>query len=124
MIIRIKNGPKFDVECESLTVTLYFVRTEDGFKMVEEKPKEGEYGEFEVLFELEGIMGGPAVSFREVGGPLAGELMAAKRPRAPVSMDIELPIGIVTARDGIGDWWKAITLGSRKSAFVEDTRGS
>lgn len=107
------------VFAEKLLVTFYYVREGEDFKVLEERPYQGEYGELEIEIAQKGEMGGPSVTFREVGRGLRGELLDLPRKGSPASMDIALPEGILLARDGVGDWTKIINLSQRPSDYVK-----
>lgn len=117
---------KFDnvdmvINSKSFTVNLYYIKGEDGFVIVDERPGDSDYGEVEVTFELNGIMGGPAVTMWEnMDRKRRGELLDLARPGSSVSLDIPLPEGGAIARDGIGDWTKIINLSNRPNRLIRD----
>jgi len=117
--MKIKFG-EVTVYANSLTATLYYVRDVEGFRVVEHKPIGNEYGVLEIEIETSGIMGGPAVTFREVGRSLRGELLDLSRHGSHASMDIMLPAGVLHARDGVGDWTKIVNFSTRKSGYTKD----
>lgn len=114
------NTLLLDLQASSFVVTVHYVRTTEGFAIVEEEPEAGvAWGLLEIEFDLNGVMGGPAVTFRELQSPLCGALLDTPRHGAPASLDIRLPEGVLTARDGVGDWTRLINLSKRKGSFEE-----
>ncbi len=112
--------------CESLTITLYYTKAEEGFKVFTEKPegiKEEDLRTLLIEVQVNGMFGGPLVCFStpDCHRPVVTDLLQMKRAYAPVaSLAVHLPEGGVSARDGIGDWIKAITLSKTKLGHTEE----
>ena len=136
MLIRLKDGGPVTIRTEldsypgqhklalevgvsEIEIILYYVREGDGFKIVEQRPTEGPYGVLSATFELEGMMGGPAFTFRELPSVMLNELLATSRKSSGASLDIQMPEGIVTARDGVGDWTKFLNISERQSVYAK-----
>jgi hypothetical protein len=140
MIIRLRNatnlgfqshtrGSSADVVVESkveeVVFTFYFVRKDEGFEILEEKPKNAEYGILHITLDPASMFGGPLVTFSdkesdvESAPELRGALLDLARRGAVASMAVELPEGNLIARDGIGDWTKLTNLSQRKSTYPE-----
>ena len=106
---------ELDVAFKNLTgiiLVLFYYKEGDEFKVVSTKDKVPlgvESHELEIKVDFEGMFGGPLVYFYDHG---AG-LLNLKRASA-ASLAIHLPKGGVSARDGIGDWSKGITLSKQR----------
>ncbi len=101
-----------EVKCQSIMITMYYRKTSLGFEVFqnqEDMPPHlisGEQrGTLEIKIDVEGMFGGPLVSFYDEKG-----LILNLKRRSSASLAVHLPEGGVTARDGIGDWTKVITL--------------